>query len=376
VSLLARRIAFLLLTAAVAGGMLALPVSAKTGPVASASKCKKAKKGKRRKKKKCNGSNPSATTLPGQSTHPTPTASTPPVVPVALQVNSLGVTDNPVLAGRPTQGQVTISGVAPSGGQPVSLSSDSSRASVPSSVVVAPGQTTATFPVTTSTGTATTTTLTASIGGSSANRQLDLVSAPSVTSVALDHQCYPGPGSFTANSVTLDVAPLANTPVTLASSDPLALSVSSPVMVPAGSKTAFFPVTVPLTAVLPNPSVTVTATLSPSPPVSDSASIRDIVSSPPTAADLALSPDSVTLGDTSMATVTLDCEAPTAGAVVNLISSDPSDLTVDPVTVPGGSLSVTFQVTATATGTYDISATAAAGGPTRHATLTVNNLAT
>ena len=56
VSLLIRRITLAALVAALAGGTLAVPASSKTGPVASASKCKKGKKGKHSKKKqKCGG---------------------------------------------------------------------------------------------------------------------------------------------------------------------------------------------------------------------------------------------------------------------------------------------------------------------------------
>ncbi len=365
-SLLARRIALLLLTAAVAGGMLALPVSAKTGPVASASKCKKAKKGKRRQKKKCNGSNPSAATLPGQSTHATPT---PPVVPPVLRVNSLGVTDNPVLAGTPTQGQVTISGVARSGGQPVSLSSDSGRASVPSSVIVAPGQTTATFQVTTTTGTATTTTLTASIGGSSVNASLQVVAAPSVASVALEKQCLTGPGSFGANRVTLDVAPETDTVVDLSSDDLTSLTVPANVTVPSGSKSALFAVTTLLPTVSP---ATVTASLGTS-SANDFASVFVTIPNPPAVSDLTVQPNSVTIGDTPLGTVSLACEAPPGGTTVSL-SSSPAGLTVPPtVLVPAGSLSATFQITAAATGDFTVTATDANG--TKQAPLHVDNLA-
>ena len=364
-SVLIRRITLAVVVASLAGGMLALPAASKTGPVAKASKCRKGKKGKHHKKK-CKGSNGAQATLPGQATHSTPT---PPVVPPALLVNSLAVTDNPVLAGSSTQGRVMISGAAPSGGQSVVLqSSDPARAAVPGSVVVAPGQTTATFQVDTTAGSATTATLTASIGGSTASRPLDLVSTPSVSAVALDHQCYPGPGSFTANSVTLDVAAPTNTAVTLSSDDPLALSVSTPVTVAAGSNTAFFPVT----ALLPTPAVTVTATLSPS-QASDTASIRSLASPPPAASGLDLNPSTVNPGGTPIGTVTLDCEAPPGGTVVTLGSTDSTNVSVPAtVTAQAGQLSADFPITVNGrpdSGSATISATA--GGVTKTAELIV-----
>ena len=56
VSVLIRRITLAALVASLVGGTLAMPASSKTGPVASASKCKKGKKGSqsaKKKKRKC-----------------------------------------------------------------------------------------------------------------------------------------------------------------------------------------------------------------------------------------------------------------------------------------------------------------------------------
>ena len=76
---------------------------------------------------------------------------------------------------------MTISGAAPSGGQAVTLqSSDPSRVTVPASVVVAAGQTTASFSVGTTAGSDVDVTLTAAIGSSNATAQLNVVSTPSV----------------------------------------------------------------------------------------------------------------------------------------------------------------------------------------------------
>lgn len=370
--MLIRRITLAALVATLSAGMLALPASSKPGPVASASKCKKAKKGSHKKKKKCGGAGKTDAALPGQATHPNVT---PPVVPPAVGVNALTVTDNPVLGGRSTQGHVTISGGAPSGGQPVALeSSDPTRANVPSSVYVAPGQTTASFAVDTTAGATVTPTLTASIGGSDANVQLSVVSTPSVASVALDHKCYPGTGVFTANRVSLDVAAPGDTPVDLSSDNPLALSVLSQVTVPTGSKTAFFGAT----ALAPTPAVTVTATLSPS-QATDTASVRSLASPAPAATTLDVSPSSVNSGNpaTATGTVTIDCEALAAGSVVNL-SSDSPDVTVPAtITIPQDGLTGTFQISVSGTaaaGPVTISATA--GGVTQQATLTINNLGT
>jgi hypothetical protein len=371
-SVLIRRITLAALLAAFVGGSLALPASSKTGPVASASKCKKAKKGKhKKKKKKCGGGRSSEATLPGQSTHSTPTQPPPP--PPAVGMRAIGVTDNPILGGTPTSGQVTINGAAPSGGQPVALHSSDPTVTVPTGVVVATGQTTAGFSVDTTHGVAATATLTASIGGSNVSTDLKVVAHPSVASVTLQRTCFTAPGTFPTNQVTLDVPAPVNTVVSLASSVSTDLAVPPTVTVPSGSKSALFGVNTSFA----NPLVTVTAALAPSPSASDTASVRDLAGFVPAATGLSLNPDTVTAGGTSTGTVTLDCEALHGGEVVDLVSSDPSKVVVAPtVTVDEDELTATFQISTngtTADGDYTISATAEDGGPTRQATLTVDS---
>ncbi len=367
VSVRIRRITLAALVAALAGGLLAIPASSKTGPIASASKCKKAKKGKRRKKKKCG--RPSDATLPGQATHSTPTPPPPP--PSAPQVSAIGVTDNPVLAGTSTSGHVTLDRVAPTGGQTVTLQSDQpARAVVPASVVVAAGQNSASFSVDTTAGVSVTAALTASIGGGSVNTQLSVVSDPSVASVVLQRQCFSGITTFNSNRVTLDIPAPADTSVDLQSSNPLALTVPPTVTVPSGSSSALFGVT----TVLPSATVTVTATLGAS-QASDSASVS--ASSPdPNVTALGLSPDNVTAGNPSTGTVTLDCEAPAGGAVVDLSSSLAGVTVPLNVTVPQDRLSANFPITTLGTASGDATITATRGPSQQTAVLHVDNLGT
>ncbi len=371
VSVLIRRITLAALVAALAGGTLAIPASSKPGPVASASKCKKAKKGKHKKKKKCGRSSPSETTLPGQATHTVPNQPPPP--PATPGVSAIGVTDNPVLGGGSTTGQVTLDAAAPSGGQTVALQSDlPGRADVlPASVVVAAGQTSASFQVDTTAGPAVTATLSASIGASVASTQLRIVSDPSVDSVALERACFT-PGTYNSNRVTLDVTAPADTAVDL-SDDSSFLDVAPPTTtVPSGSKSAFFSAIVSPLATPTN--AMVTATLGSS-HASDSASLNP-TSPDPNVTGLSLSPDSVTAGSPSTATVTLDCEASSGGAVVDL-SSNLAGVTVPmTVTVPQDQLSASFQVNTAGTANGDATITASRGASQRTAVLHVNNLGT
>ena len=364
-SVLIRKITLAALMAAVVGGTLALPASSNAGPVAHAAKCKKAKKGKK-KKKKCKGAGQSGSALPGQATHPNVTQAP------AFQVSDLSVASSPVLGGTGTSGQVTISAPAPSGGQPVSLTSSDPSVTLPGSVVVAAGQSTASFSVGTTPATSVTATLTAAIGGSNDTAQLKVVSAPSVESVSLERQCFT-PAISAANRVTLDVPAPADTVVQLVSDQPSLSVAPGSTTVPAGSKTAFFGVTTsapvsPVTAI-------VTATLGTS-FASDTTSVSATAPTP-AVSSLSIQPNSVTVGATPTATVTLDCEAPSGGAVVNLTSDLPGVAAPaqSTVTVLQDQLSATFTIDTSTSGTANIGAAFGAASPVT-APVTVNNLGT
>ncbi len=85
-------------------------------------------------------------------------AAAPLTVTAGEQLAVASVTLNPpgVVGGSVSTGTITLNGLAPSGGQPVTLSSDSSSATVPSPVWVNEGSTTTTFTINTSAVTGTT----------------------------------------------------------------------------------------------------------------------------------------------------------------------------------------------------------------------------
>jgi hypothetical protein len=354
VSIRIGRIALAFLVLALAAGSVAIPAGAEHGgAVAAKSKCKK-KKAKRaaaaKKKKKCKrgGAGGAATSLPGQATHPNVTlpVTTPPVTTPALKVSGLSVVDNPILGSRSTQGQVTINGVAPAGGQPVALVSSSPRVSVPSAVQVDQGQTTASFVVDTTTGPTVTVSLTATIGTSSKHVDLNVVEEPSVKSVTLGYKCFPDVDllSFGTNRVTLDVPADVDSPVGLLSSNTSYLTVPSAVTIQAGSSSATFGVNT-IATVLSPPGVTVTGSLGSSNVPSAPSSIRDDSSDPPVVAAVS-APATVPRGSSVQGTVTLDCEAPSPAGTSITLSSDNPDVTVTPtpVVVPADKLSQTFTI--------------------------------
>jgi hypothetical protein len=378
VALVIRRITIAVLAAFLAGAILAVPASSKTGPQAVAAKkkhkkCKKAKKGKKSKKRKgCKqggGGGASSLGLPGQPTPSQPTPPDPPDTPPALNVMDLSLGAHTVFAGSSTTAEVTIDAPAPTGGQQVDLDSTDTSVSVPTSVVVAPTETTATFTVHTTQGVAATTTLTASIGGSQATADLQVVDTASLTSVQLNPHCLTVGGSAsTGNVVTLNVPAPEATVVTLGSNDP-ALTVPDSVVVPAGQTSAAFPVT-PVSAM---ESVSVTATLGTF-SFHDEASVRD--SADPTSASMTLDPDHVVSGDSSQATITLDCEASedttfTLSSQAHLVGNT-TNVSVPPtVTVNAGERTATFPVSSGTANLDDYKISATAGSLTTNATLTV-----
>ena len=349
-----RRALLLLAVSALLAGIAApSALASDAGPLASAAakakgkKCKKKGKGKAKKAKKCKkrssqGPSTSSPGLPGKPVNPDP-----PPPPPAPVVSSLAIVPTTLLAGEDATGEVTLAQSAPSGGVPVSLESQiPSRASVPASVHVAAGQSSASFAINTTAGPSVTVPITAFLPDSGAAADLSLVEEPSVLGLSLARRCYPDVGlsAFGANRVTLDVPAPADTAVGLVSSDPTALSVPDSVVVASGAKTAFFGVD----TLMATPAVTVTATLNDSTAV-DTASIRDSSSPDPVAESLSISPNLIQPGATATGSVTLDCE-PVGGPVTVTLTSDNSDASVPAsVVVPEDSLSATFPITAVPT---------------------------
>ena len=115
------------------------------------------------------GANSSATltgTYNGTSRTATLTVTPVPPPPPAASLNSLALNPASVTGGATSQGSVTLTSAAPSGGAVVALSSNAAAATVPSSVTVPAGATSATFTVsTTAPAASTAATITAALAG-------------------------------------------------------------------------------------------------------------------------------------------------------------------------------------------------------------------
>ena len=167
----------------------------------------------------CGGSSPTSSTTSG-------------VAAVSLAASS-------VTAGATGQGTVTLSTAAPSGGVSITLtSSNPAVATVPSSVAVAAGASSAAFTITAvSVGTAT---IGASMNGASMQSAALTVTArlAALASIVLDASSVIG-GNNIGGTITLTApAPAVGATVALTSSDPVV--VPATVVIPGGATTATF----------------------------------------------------------------------------------------------------------------------------------------
>src|SRR5262249_32419846 len=152
------------------------------------------------------------------------------------------VTPNPVLGGVAATGKVTLTAITPSDMIVTLGSSNTAAATVPGSVTVKAGTSSATFPVTTFAQTAPVTTL-ITAATATATRKTTLT-VQSVGAVRLSFSPNPVVGGNAATgTVTLNGTAAADLVVTLTSSNTGVATVPANVTVKAGSKTATFPIT-------------------------------------------------------------------------------------------------------------------------------------
>ena len=264
--------------------------------------------------------------------------------------------------GTNSTGTVTLSAAAPAGGITVNLSSGTtSVATVPSSVLVASGSTTATFPITS--GIAGTSVISAIYNGTTRS-QTFTVSPLGVTSLTLAPTSLQG-GASSTGTVTLNGnAPAGGVSVTLASNN-VGAQVPGTVSVAAGQSTATFTITT--SGVASVTTATITATYG------SSSQNAPLTINPATLQSIALSPTTVVGGSNSTATVTLSGPAGPSGTVVNLTSSSSSATVPATMTVAAGASTGTFTVTTSSVSTATTATiTGSLNSVNQTATLTIN----
>ena len=242
-----------------------------------------------------------------------------------------------IVGGNTSVGTVTLNVAAPTGGATVMLKSTSTFVTVPTSVTVAEGQTTATFDIATS---VTARTVLANVQATAAGVRVAgvlTVSGVNVTSITLAPNSVLG-GTSTTGTVNLNTsAPTGGLTVQLYTTTGIA-GVPTSVTVPAGQKTATFTVTtVPVSAnVLTQVVGKYLGVAKPATLTVQAAAVSTVT----------LTPTSVKGGTNSTLTIKLTGLAGPSGLVVTLTSSNLNAATVPAtVTVPAGTDTVDVVVT-------------------------------
>jgi hypothetical protein len=159
--------------------------------------------------------------------------------PPSLQ--SLTISPSTISGGAQPLGIVMLNGQAPAGGAVVTLTTNSPSVSPPASVLVAAGDSSASFAIPTSAVTANTTaTVTASYGGASAQAQVTLTPQQPPSSLTLSPTSTTGTGGGSFATVTVASPSSSDEILQVASSNPAVASVPNGVIIPAGSTTGGF----------------------------------------------------------------------------------------------------------------------------------------
>ena len=187
---------------------------------------------------------------------------TPQAVATAPALSSISVSPTTVVGGNASQGTVTLTSAAPSGGAMVTLSSNStSTATVPASITVAAGTTSGTFTVSTVPVTASTpVAITGAFGGAIRNAALTVAPQPApaaLSAVAVNPTSVTG-GTSAQGTVTLTSAASAGgLSVSLSSSNTAVATLPASVAVAQGATSATFAILT--SAVSTSTAVTMTA---------------------------------------------------------------------------------------------------------------------
>jgi len=253
--------------------------------------------------------------------------------PVVVAVT---VSPNTLVAGLSATGTITLSGPAPAGGQLVSLSTNNVSATVPATVNVPQGATSATFSVTTvSVPADVTVTITASANLRSSSATL-LLKRTAIDAVNTQKNSIPGGESLSASVSLTGNAGVGGLKVDLSVNDP---SASLPTSVTIVSGQLFAAFAVSTFPVLDDRVITIRAT------ADGLVKTKQVTVERPRLAVVQLSPSSFAGGEQVQGTVRLTGIAPTGGIVVALTSSDAAVTVPASVMVDAGKSEVSFDVT-------------------------------
>src|SRR5712691_5936120 len=274
----------------------------------------------------------------------------PPPTPAGLNLFWLLTEPSSVSGGASTKARVSLSAPAPPGGAVVRIASDMPHAEVPQNVLIPEGKTDATvFPITTiPVPGATIGTLRAAYGGSWQQSSLGLF--PILFSLSLDKDTVVGGSSVTGTITLQRAAPAGGIEVTLVSKDTSLVRPPAKIVVPEGATAASFAIaTSAVTATKPITINTGTANDNYRAPETWLWLVPAGSPAPaPSLSTVTLLAASVPGGHTTTGTITLTAPAPAGGASV-WVNGSMEGQVVTPaggVTVPAGSTSANFTITA------------------------------
>jgi len=279
-------------------------------------------------------------------------------------LTGISITPASILGGAPTTGTVTLSGPAASKGVVVQLSSKNPAVTIPASVIVTAGSSSATFPIATSAvNQQNSVGVTASLAGVTFSASLTLNPA-TVNALTLDSGSVAG-GASVIGTVSLNgQAGQGGVNVVLQSSS-VVVSVPSSVVVAQGSVSANFTLTT--TSVQSQILATISAT------AGGVSKYATLTVSPLALNSITLNPTSIAGSLSATGTVVLTGPAPSTGAVVKLSSSSSVVSVPASVKVAAGSSSASFTAkTIAVSSAKTIAIKATFGSIPQTGTLTVN----
>ena len=295
-----------------------------------------------------------------------PAAATPPLVNVTVSPATVN-------GGSPSTGTATLQGAAPSGGAVVQLFSSNGAASVPASVTVPAGATSATFAIATASVSADTAVTITALERLSASTSLTVkaAAAPPPTPAA-PTLLSPANGATPAQPVAFDWSD-----VTGAASYEIQVDDSTTFTAPLVVDQIVTPSAFTAGGFAGVQHAWRVRGINSAGTAGAWSSVRTFqpqtAPAAPALSAIALNPTSVVGGNAAQGTATLTGAAPAGGASVALSSSNTTVATVPAsVTVPAGATSATFSVATTAvSASTTATITGAFGGATRTAALTV-----
>lgn len=292
-----------------------------------------------------------------------PTAATATLTVNPASLLSISVTPATVSGGISASGSINLTAPAPSSGLTIALTSSNSAASIPASLKIASGKSTASFSVKTiPVTTPTQATITATLGTAVQTASLS-IEPPALSGISISASTVHG-GTSVTGTVTLTGPAHAGGIVIQLASGQSAATVPSAVTLSQNSSRATFEIKT--IAVQTDTLVVITATLN---GVSKASNLKVEA---PALHTFTLAPASIIGGAAVTGTITLTSPAPEGGITIELVSRSKDASVPVTATIPSGATSTTFQITTEGVTTQQLAdITAKFGALTKSVALTI-----